>query len=529
LRRLWITRHRVAGNCWGRTLYDEHGSLRAGALTSDIAGDARREETFARRLAEAQAFGAASNGLPGQRPDLSARDGLSIWQRLFGWLAVAGYATALFAATATTITITTIVLAGIFLMLITIRLLAVAFALMPRRAPRTRATPAGDLPIITLLIPLYREAEVLPDLITAIANIDYPTDRLDVKLLIEADDAETLRVAQAMRTHRRFEVIPVPPGAPRTKPKALNYGLHFARGDIVAIFDAEDRPARGQLLAAVDAFRTGDRKLAVVQAPLNIHNGRDGWLAAQFEIEYAIHFRVWLPFLARIGAPLALGGTSNFFRRDALVKAGGWDAWNVTEDADIGLRLARLGYRATMITPRTDEEAPAKLKPWFNQRTRWMKGYLQTWLVLNRAPVNAARGMGLSGYLLTQVTLGGSLLAAMAHAPLVMWTAASLVMLSGIDPWHVVLFGLGYGSALAAALVSGARHASLLNLLTLPFYWPLQSVAMARALVEMKLRPHHWAKTPHSAYRGPALHEEPDAAPSDPVREDNVVQLPLPF
>ena len=467
--------------------------------------------------------------MPNQNPALSARDGLSAWQRLFGWTCVAGYVTALFMATATTITISIAALACIFLLLIGIRLMAVAFALMPKGSARVRAAATGDLPLITLLIPLYREADVLPDLVGAIDRLDYPAGRLDVKLLIEADDAETMQVAQAMQAHRRFDVIPVPPGAPRTKPKALNYGLHFARGDIVAIFDAEDRPARNQLRAAVEAFRTGHRKLAVVQAPLSIHNGREGWLAAQFEIEYAIHFRVWLPFLARIGAPLALGGTSNYFRRDALIAAGGWDAWNVTEDADIGLRLSRLGYRAAMIAPETDEEAPAKLKPWLNQRTRWMKGYLQTWLVLNRTPFRAARGMGLPGYLLTQVTLGGSLLAAMAHGPLLVWTAASAAMLSGIEAWHVGLFGLGYGSALAAALVSGARHARPLTLLTLPLYWPLHSIAMARAFFEMKRRPHHWAKTPHGAYRAPAVSADSAAEPVNATPDDNVIQLPLPF
>lgn len=159
-----------------------------------------------------------------------------------------------------------------------------------------------------------------------------------------------------------------------------------------------------------------------------------------------------------------------------------------------------------MIAPRTDEEAPAKLKPWLNQRTRWMKGYL-----------------------LTQVTLGGSLLSAMAHGPLLIWTAASVAMLSGLETWHVVLFGLGYGSALAAALVSGARHASPLNVLTLPLYWPLQSVAMARALFEMKQRPHHWAKTPHGRYRAPARQEPEEASSPGTAPEDNVVQLPLPF
>ena len=396
---------------------------------------------------------------------------------------------------------------------------------MASRTPATSAVVAdANLPVITLLIPLYKEAAVLPDLLGAIGALDYPRHKLDVKLLIEADDAETLQAIRETNACSLFEVIPAPPGAPRTKPKALNYGLHFARGELVAIFDAEDRPAPGQLRAAAAAFTRADRKLAVVQAPLNIHNGRDGWLAAQFEVEYAIHFRVWLPFLAKMGAPLALGGTSNFFRRDVLVEAGGWDAWNVTEDADIGLRLARLGYRAAMITPETDEEAPAKLKPWLNQRTRWMKGYLQTWLVLNRSPAAAARGMGLFNYLLTQVTLGGSLLAAMTHGPLLVWTAASAATM-GVEAWHVALFGLGYGSALAAALASGAKHARFVVLLTLPLYWPLQSIAMVRALYEMKRRPHHWAKTPHGAFK-PAPET---SVPGQSGRGDNVIQLELPF
>lgn len=522
---LWITDWRVGGNCWGTSLFDGFRTIRTDARTQSNQFDEARQDTFERRLSEAQAFGAASDGLSGRRPDLSARHGLTIGQRLFGWLVVIAFVASLFVATELTLAVSITAVAVMFGLLIIIRFVAAAFAMAPRASANTAVVADANLPVITLLIPLYKEAAVLPDLIEAIGALDYPRHKLDVKLLIEADDAETLEAIRATDAFNRFEVIPVPPGAPRTKPKALNYGLHFARGDLVAIFDAEDRPARNQLRVAAAAFARGYRKLAVVQAPLNIHNGRDGWLAAQFEVEYAIHFRVWLPFLAKIGAPLALGGTSNFFRRDVLVEAGGWDAWNVTEDADIGLRLSRLGYRAAMIAPETDEEAPAKLKPWLNQRTRWMKGYLQTWLVLNRAPIRAARGMGLFNYLLTQVTLGGSLLAAMTHGPLLVWTAASATTMS-VEAWHVALFGLGYGSALAAALTSGAKHARFVMLLTLPLYWPLQSVAMVRALYEMKRKPHHWAKTPHGAFKAAA---QPGIAPPEGAREDNVIQLPLPF
>lgn len=483
---------------------------------------------FYRRLAEAQAFGEASDGLSSQRPEFSARGGLTTAQRLAGWLFVFVGVAGLVVAADVTIALAIGALALVFLCLIGLRFLAAAMQ-RGRGAAKSPAPVRHDLPVITLLIPLHKEVAVLPDLVRAISALDYPGERLDIKLLIEADDRETLEAIETQGVQDRFEVIPVPPGLPRTKPKALNYGLYFARGDLVAIFDAEDRPDPGQPRAAAAAFRAGGDRLAVVQAPLSIHNGGDGWLASQFEVEYAVHFHVWLPMLTRLGAPLALGGTSNYFRRDVLVEAGGWDAWNVTEDADVGLRLARLGYRADMIAPATEEEAPVRLKTWLNQRTRWMKGYLQTWLVLNRSPIATARGMGLVNYLITQVTLGGALLAAMAHGPLLTWIIANVAMLHGFEAWHVTLFGLGYGSALAAALASGARHAKLLTLLTLPLYWPLQSIAMARALYEMKRKPHYWAKTPHGAGR-----REPAVAPaaverSVATRDDNVIQLRLPF
>jgi cellulose synthase/poly-beta-1,6-N-acetylglucosamine synthase-like glycosyltransferase len=233
---------------------------------------------------------------------------------------------------------------------------------------------------------------------------------------------------------------------------------------------------------------------------LLIHNGDDDWFASQFEIEYAIHFRIWLPFLARLRMPMALGGTSNYFRLDMLKTVGGWDAWNVTEDADIGLRFARFGGVATMIDPPTYEEAPATLSDWMNQRTRWMKGHLQTWLVLMRQPIAAARGMGLANFLSIQLTLGGSILASIVHAPLLLWLAIGVFTpFVSLESWHAALFGVGYGSVVVAAIVARASRARPWTLLTLPLYWPLLSVAMLGALIDMKRRPHFWAKTAHGA------------------------------
>jgi cellulose synthase/poly-beta-1,6-N-acetylglucosamine synthase-like glycosyltransferase len=355
------------------------------------------------------------------------------------------------------------------------------------------------LPAVTALVPIYHEgADIVAALIRALEALDYPHDKLDVKLLLEADDHETIDAVMQAGAPARFELIPVPPGNPRTKPKALNYGLAFARGDIVAVFDAEDRPSPGQVREAVAAFQSGPGNLAVVQAPLLVHNGEESWLARHFEIEYAILFRVWLPFLARLNLPLPLGGTSNYFRRDRLEGAGGWDSWNVTEDADLGLRLARFGGRAATISSPTWEEAPVRFRDWLAQRTRWTKGHLQTWLVLMREPLTAAREMGWINFASVQLTLGGSLLTSAMHMPIMLWLSLGLFTpLVSLEGWHAALFGVGYGSVVAATLAARLDRLPARTLLTLPLYWPLLSLAMLKALVQMNSRPHFWAKTPH--------------------------------
>lgn len=483
-----------------------------------------RADLLERRLREARAFGEASELLSTQTPEFSARGGLTPGQRLTGWLLLICCAVWLFADTRPAASTFAALVAAAFVLIISLRLFtATATLSMKRRKAEPRLTNDA-LWDLTILVPLYREANVVSDLVASILRLDYPAWRLDVKLLVEADDAETIAAIRALDLPVHFEVIPVPPGEPRTKPKALNYGLAFARGKMVAVFDAEDRPAPEQPRAAMQAFLNGPANLAVVQAPLHIHNAGASWFARQFALEYAIHFRVWLPTLARIGAPLALGGTSNYFRRDVLQRAGGWDAWNVTEDADIGLRLARMGCTARMIEPETQEEAPTRWRQWRNQRTRWMKGHLQTWLVLNRNPIRVMREMGLAKFMITQLTLGGGLLASMLHAPLYLWIAASLVYFHNLEPWHVALFALGAVSAIASAIAARSGLANIPTLLGLLLYWPMQSWAMMRALFEMKLKPHFWAKTPHGM-------DQPSrtAGALGQTALDGVIQLELPF
>lgn len=355
-------------------------------------------------------------------------------------------------------------------------------------------------PIYTILCPLYREANVVVELVAALARLDYPRHKLDVKLLVEQDDAATLAAACLAATNApHIEVVVAPAAAPRTKPKALNAGLARARGEYVVVYDAEDRPHPQQLRAALAAFQTADSRLACVQAPLAVYNCEDSWIARQFAAEYAIQFTQALPLLARLGLPLPLGGTSNHFRTEALRATGGWDPFNVTEDADLGYRLARDGYRCGVIAPPTWEEAPISFKAWFKQRTRWLKGHMQTWLVLMRAPIQCARQMGWPAFASMHLVLGGGIAAALVHAPL-----ACVLAIAALSPEHLLspadfaLALFGYAVAMFAALASGRddrNHARAA--LTMPLYWPLASLAAYWALFELIFRPHYWSKTEH--------------------------------
>ncbi|MDP3460429.1 MAG: glycosyltransferase family 2 protein [Hyphomonas sp.] len=356
-----------------------------------------------------------------------------------------------------------------------------------------------DWPVYTLLIALKDEAETAPQLAAALRALDYPAGRLDLKLLIETGDEATRFALQRERWPDGAELLIVPPGLPRTKPRALNYGLARAQGEFVVVYDAEDRPHPDQLKAAVRTFRAAGEGLACVQAPL-VGDGAYGWIAGQWALEYAVQFRRLLPGQARLGLPLALGGTSNHFRRAALEGAGGWDAWNVTEDADLGLRLARAGLRVGMIAPPTREAPPAQLLVWVNQRSRWLKGFVQTWLVVMRRPREAVRELGLAGFAAMQLTLGAAILSALVHGPWAVWLALALLLPGvGVAPAFLMLAAASYAAGMAMALAAPGKKdwRRLVLAATLPAYWPLQSIAMGRAIYGLARCPHFWAKTPH--------------------------------
>lgn len=338
-----------------------------------------------------------------------------------------------------------------------------------------------------------------------------------MKFVLEPDDHATWLAFARLNLGPPFEIITAPRFGPRTKPKALNVALALARGEYSVVFDAEDVPEPNQLRRAVGAFMAGDHKLACLQASLTIDNTADNWLACMFTANYAGQFDVLLPGFTALRLPFPLGGSSNHFRTSVLRAAGGWDPHNVTEDADLGIRLHRLGYRAAALPSATYEEAPARFMPWLKQRTRWYKGWMQTWRVHTRRPLRLVWELGLAGTVAFQLFLACNVLSALIHS---IYLAALCYYLFARPPEGVIaamgatapLFAAtliaGYASAIALDLIGLQRRGLLAHawvLLLTPLYWLLLSLAAWRALFQLLSAPQRWEKTEHGLAKNSRL------------------------
>jgi glycosyltransferase XagB len=388
-----------------------------------------------------------------------------------------------------------------------------------------------ELPTYTLLIPLYREKPgTVHALFQALARIDYPQHKLDGLLLLEVDDDETQDAVDSADRPAWLRVLRIPAGAPKTKPRALTYGLRYARGALVTIYDAEDAPDPDQLKQAVRSFADGDPSLACLQAKLAYYNPRQNLLTRWFTLEYDAWFNVLLPGLHWVGAPIPLGGTSNHFRTDSLRECLGWDPYNVTEDADLGVRLARLGLTTAMLGSTTREEAISNVPGWLRQRSRWTKGYMQTVLVHTRRPLRLYRDLGLMGVLAFLLTVGATIATALISplfwALTLQWVAAQPAWIADAFPapiYYPALVMLVFGNFLLVLLtlwgaVGRGNDDLAPHALLMPLYWLLNSIAAYMALVELLLRPHHWHKTEHGLHLGQP--REPGMTPSVRTRSD---------
>lgn len=372
-----------------------------------------------------------------------------------------------------------------------------------------------ELPIYTLLIPMYHEASTVPQIIGALRAMDYPRSKLDIKLIVEADDEETISAIKSAKPEAMFEMIRVPYSLPRTKPKACNFAMHFARGDYVVIYDAEDIPDVLQLKKSVGMFRAMSfntkQPLACVQARLNYYNRSENMLTKLFSLEYAALFEFMHKGLSVLGIPILLGGTSNHLSRHALMQTGSWDPYNVTEDADLGIRLTVEGYQTLPLDSDTMEEAPITLGVWMSQRSRWVKGYLQTWMVYLRNPSELMQHYGFWKFWGLQTFLGGASLVYLASPFL--WVL-SIAYVMGADlpvtlpRWliescfMVMLAGIVIQWAMAAVIVRKMGWKHMIDaVLAYPFYWFLHIGACVMAIWELMVCPYRWRKTPHSVSR----------------------------
>jgi glycosyltransferase XagB len=367
-----------------------------------------------------------------------------------------------------------------------------------------------DWPLYTLLIPLLDEDEIIDQLCDAIASLDYPKDKLEVFFLLEERDKKTRAALLKQLRPNSMKMITVPPGSPKTKPRALNYALDFAQGTYVSVYDAEDIPDPGQLKQAVLLFEASPPETLCLQAHLVIDNASDSWFAKMMMIEYAALFEIIKPGLSRSEFPVALGGTSNHFRRQTLEHFGGWDAYNVTEDADMGFRIARIGGRVLDLASETREEAPVFFKDWLGQRRRWLKGWIQTGIAHSRNPRRTIQQMGFTNWLIAMTQVIGIIFSTLLYPIFAGWLVLTIWdrTLFQASDWidivqnsiAIVIFLAGLIAVLLPAFL-GLRRRKLQHyapwLLTLPIYQLLIFYAACCAVTDLLLNPFHWEKTRH--------------------------------
>ena len=379
--------------------------------------------------------------------------------------------------------------------------------------PEPEADPPemAQWPVISVIVALYRESDIAPRLVRRLSRLDYPREKLEVILAVEAEDNMTRKALAASDLPPWMRVVVAPPGRVKTKPRALNLALEHCRGTIVGVYDAEDAPEPDQLRKVAEQFHRRGHEVACLQGILDFYNPRTNWLSRCFTLEYASWFRLMLKGVARMRLIVPLGGTTLFFRRDVLEKLGGWDAHNVTEDADLGVRLVRHGYRTELVETTTYEEANCRGIAWVKQRSRWIKGYMMTWIVHMRRPGLLLRQIGLRRFVGFQIMFLGSILSALL-APL-LWSVWFLA-LGGWHPLGEVLSPAMIDTLTAIFLISllcdwlmaaialrrSRQKVSSLWVISLYGYFPLATFAAYKALWEVIRNPFYWDKTHHGLF-----------------------------
>ncbi len=373
----------------------------------------------------------------------------------------------------------------------------------------------NELPTYTIFCPLYKEWRVIPQFVTAMSRLDYPKDKLQVMLLLEEDDQATLAKVSTFNLPEYFEVFVIPDSLPKTKPKACNFGLQKAKGEYCVIFDAEDIPEKDQLKKAFLAFQKVDPKIACIQAKLNFYNPHHNILTKVFTSEYSLWFDLILTGLQSINALIPLGGTSNHFKTSMLHQLKGWDAFNVTEDCDLGIRLVKKGYQTAIVDSTTHEEANSNLKNWMGQRSRWVKGYIQSYFVHMRDPKAFLQDFKNPHLFTFQIVIGGKVLSMLINPLLWILTISYFVFRPTLGHFiesffpgpllYLAVFSAVVGNFLYFYYyMIGCAKRGYYDLIKfgflVPIYWLMMSVATWIALYKIIAEPHYWFKTKHGLH-----------------------------
>ncbi|WP_439522431.1 glycosyltransferase family 2 protein [Marivita sp.] len=386
--------------------------------------------------------------------------------------------------------------------------IAVFFAGYKKPPEKPVHVPLAEKPVVSLMVPLFNEAAIAHELVQRLSRLTYPKSLLDVILVLEAGDTTTRQMIEAISLPGWMRVVRVPEGHLKTKPRALNFALGHTRGDIIGILDAEDAPATDQIERVVEAFHMAPVEVACVQGILDFYNTRSNWISRCFTIEYATWFRIVLAGAARLGFPIPLGGTTVYLKRAALTHVGGWDAHNVTEDADLGVRLGRFGYRTILIPTVTREEANNRIVPWIKQRSRWLKGYIITYLVHMRRPLRLLRDLGPRKFLGFQFFFLTTILQfTLAPALWSFWLVCFGLSTPFLDvfpaEWTKGLLALFLLTELISLLigfvaVGRTQHEKLMQWVPMMFfYFPMGVFAVYKAWSELIFKPFYWDKTQH--------------------------------
>jgi cellulose synthase/poly-beta-1,6-N-acetylglucosamine synthase-like glycosyltransferase len=372
-----------------------------------------------------------------------------------------------------------------------------------------KAVVDDDLPIYTIHLPVYKEDKLIKKLIWNLQSLDYPREKLDIKLLIEEDDDKTLNAVRELNFPAIFDVVVVPFHMPKTKPKACNYGLHFSRGKYLTIYDAEDIPDTDQLKKVITLFEKLPAHYICIQCALNYFNRNENFLTRMFTLEYSYWFDYMLPGLDTLDIPIPLGGTSNHFKLDKLIELGGWDPFNVTEDADLGVRAYAKGYKVSIVNSTTYEEANNEPFNWVRQRSRWIKGYMQSYLVHMRNPYKLYQKIGLKGFLGFNFFIGATPLTFLIYPVLlfvfVCYVVFDFAFIKALFPnWvlFIAIFNLIVGNVLMVyvnmmAVFKRRYYELILFALANPIYWLLHSISAYKGLYQLIVKPFYWEKTNH--------------------------------